>query len=145
MIVRFFDYLRTKPQQARKRYALGMAGAITGVIALVWVTALPARFMSEDANSAALPTAPFANLWGDFQEQIGGARDAVAQLGAIAPSTSTDPMATTTFDAMTLVSATATVGSLSGAPQPVLIGTTSSEEAMIATTTITATSARPLP
>jgi hypothetical protein len=143
MIVRFFDYLRTKPSATRKRYAVGMASTITGVIALVWVSVLPARFMDDEAATASLPTAPFASLWGEFREQMGGARDAVAQLGSITPATSSEPLGTTTFDALTLVSATTTVGDLQPAPLPVLIATTSSETVREATTS--ATSARPLP
>lgn len=45
----FFNNLDSKPDHVKAYYSFGFAVVITGVIALVWVSALPARF--NDANT----------------------------------------------------------------------------------------------
>jgi hypothetical protein len=49
----FLDHIRSKPREVRVSYAFGFAAVITGLIAVVWGSTLPARFSppsSEDVS-----------------------------------------------------------------------------------------------
>lgn len=41
MIVRFLRYARQRPPHVREQYALGIAGSVTGALALIWMLSLP--------------------------------------------------------------------------------------------------------
>jgi hypothetical protein len=79
MVVKVLRNLRTKPASVRERYALGIAGSITGVIALIWMLALPgspeesARRIAEQEQVAR----PFAALANGVGEQLASVRDSL--------------------------------------------------------------------
>ena len=64
--------LRSKSPLIRAQYALGTAGVVTGIIALVWISALPARFAGiGDLGESATTTTPTlrADPRGQFLEE----------------------------------------------------------------------------
>lgn len=84
MFVRFLRHTRKQPAHVRERYALGIAGSVTGVIALIWSLSLPsspeesARRLAEQEESAR----PFASLAKGVGEQFSSVRDAFRALEA---------------------------------------------------------------
>lgn len=44
----FLERLRNKPQETRKRYALGTSVSVTGLIFVMWLTVLNHGFLSDD-------------------------------------------------------------------------------------------------
>jgi len=48
----FIDELRKKPDHVKGKVAFAMAVSTVGIIGLVWVTALPARFAETDIETA---------------------------------------------------------------------------------------------
>lgn len=41
------EHIRTKPKEERTRYAFLVASIVTGIIAMVWITTIPARFTTH--------------------------------------------------------------------------------------------------
>ncbi len=77
-----FEYLRSQSSETRARYAFVIALIVTGIIALVWSTTLPARFRNlDDLSKKNTPVS----------EQVGTNVDTtVSQLGSIIASQQTD-------------------------------------------------------
>lgn len=51
MLLDYLDKVREKPESHRRRVAFGSAVLITGLILLVWLTTLPAKFDTETVAS----------------------------------------------------------------------------------------------
>lgn len=82
----FLERLRQKPQETRKRYALGTSAAVTGLIFVMWLTVLNHGFLESDAqirslnnkqvNQTASPLSAFgsnaASAFQQFQDEFSG-------------------------------------------------------------------------
>ncbi len=68
----FLEHVRSNPESVRTQYALGIAGLVTGIIGIIWVTTIPAKF-SKTAQNLESETALFHTLGdavGDIENQV---------------------------------------------------------------------------
>lgn len=126
MLFRILDNLRTKQKEVRKQVAFFSAIAFTGVIALVWTLTLPERFAEIDKFAEAETKAPFSGMWQQVKKRFGEVPQPAAVVATDMASTSEDITATSTFDALLLLSTSTDEVLPTPKPIPVLIGTTSS-------------------
>lgn len=130
------DRLRQKPPAARKRVALASAVALTGIVTLVWMVSLPARFSEQttvvDRSNGSVP---FASIGLALQEQWATVRSALPSAPAIgvSPAAEFAPVATTTSDTtmstssmfVTVLPLATSTPSVATPPITIMIGTTS--------------------
>jgi|GEM_PF-2324357 len=69
----FWEHLESKSSSVKSQYAFGVASVITILIALVWVSALPARFAQKGSSedTAEQETKGFSELFSDTKNQLG--------------------------------------------------------------------------
>ena len=69
----FWYHIESKSSSVKSRYAFGVAGAVTMLIAVVWVSTLPARFAQKDIPEITKgeDTKGFSQLLSDTKNQLG--------------------------------------------------------------------------
>jgi hypothetical protein len=105
-IIEHLDRLREKPEHVRHRYALLVAGGVTSLVALGWMTALAtsgALALKDDPQPAAAASAPtFADEIREpasaFSELLGAAGAALGATSSEAALTIIQTRASSTLD-----------------------------------------------
>ena len=71
--MRFWEHLESKSSSVKSQYAFGVASVITILIALVWVSTLPARFAQKGPSEVTTEkeTKGFSELFSDTKNQLG--------------------------------------------------------------------------
>lgn len=115
----FLTRIRSKSPIVRAQYALGIAGLLTGIIMVIWLSTLPARF-SEIGAHATTTTNEKQN---DVEEK-GAARAPIEaqELGSLQIHEEATSTATTSS---TIQGTTSTSTTTSSASRVIQIGTTS--------------------
>ena len=90
-IIEHLDRLREKPEHVRQRYALLVAGGITSLVAIGWMTALATGgtlALKKDAQPAAVASAPtFAD---EIREPASAFSELLGAAGAALGATSSE-------------------------------------------------------
>lgn len=68
----FLEHVRSKPESVRTQYALGIAGLVTGIIGVIWVTTIPAKFSktAQNLESESVLFDTLGNAVGDIENQV---------------------------------------------------------------------------
>lgn len=66
----FLKYIHSKPQHVRRQYAFWFSVSITGFIALIWITTLPARFASVNVSIDTHTDKGVRGVLSDTKEQM---------------------------------------------------------------------------
>jgi hypothetical protein len=111
----FLTHIRSKPNDVKTRYTFAIAGIVTGLIAIVWATTLPARIAEINSKNTAPNEAPKTDSVVDFLSETND------QLGSVADSQNTentgaergDAVMTSSLGALRMDTATQTVSSTS--------------------------------
>ena len=92
----FLTRLRLKSPLVRAQYAIGTASVVTGIIALVWLSTLPARFADlEEPEVAPTPTLRTAPAESVPEEPVyEGTTEGLGALGAVEVGSTTTPTTT---------------------------------------------------
>jgi hypothetical protein len=67
----FFEHLRVKPSHVKAHYSFGIAGIITGIIAIVWVSTLPARFDTVTQKAEVQEEKDFGSFITEAKSELG--------------------------------------------------------------------------
>lgn len=121
--------LQRRPLQQRQAIAVGVAGVLTAMIALVWVVSLPERFAQLSNTSPMIEReSAVMRLFAGVREQVGAVRAALVEPPPLAPAqpntTITESSAST---AQAAASTTATGTAPMREPQLIQIATTTTE------------------
>ncbi len=86
--MKFLKNVQSKSSVVKTHYALGISGAVTGIIALIWLSTIPAQFaaltppqnqdMNEDQDIGS-----FDSLLNDAKDQLGNVIDSTGQLAPL--------------------------------------------------------------
>lgn len=111
----------------RAHYALGGAALVTGVIAIVWLSTLPARFANMgDLSDIASSTMPVPNVQDLFPQEQEPAPEEIAapSLGALDLSATSTPTAAPVTPPASSTSQAPAPTSTTPSPRVIQIGTT---------------------
>lgn len=146
----FLKHIQSKSSAVKAQYAFGVSALITGIIGMVWVSTLPAKFADISISPEPIEgTEEIGNFFNDTKEQLGSVINAVSETEGVveetqAPTTNLDMLGvpggsdtTTTLESTTSplqitppsIPATTTEPVLKNETPPyILIGTTTSQK-----------------
>lgn len=123
----FLERIRQKPPIVRAQYALGIAALVTSIIAVVWLSTLPARFANVgDFSDIASSTVPVTGMQDLFPQEQEPAPEIVApSLGALDLTATSVPAATLATSAVPSTTSAEATTTATPVPRVIQIGTTS--------------------
>ncbi len=103
-MVNFLKYIQSQSPDIKAYYTLGISGMVTGFIAIIWISTLPARFAEITPNEKQVNenSTGFAELIDDTKDQLGTVVEGVNKLKNIDPTANieTSNMDNLSMDAM---------------------------------------------
>ena len=119
----FLTRIRSKSPHVRVQYALGTAGLVTGIIMVIWLSTIPARFADLGAHATTTKTDTNEAVAKDTETPT-AAQPEAQELGSLQLNGGTASSTATTSASGTTSPSPAS----SSAPRVIQIGTTSQNE-----------------
>ncbi len=152
----FLKHIQSQSSAKKTQYAFGVSALVTGIIGVVWVSTLPAKFADISISPPPIEgTEEVGNFFNNTKEQLGSVIDAVNETEGVAEE---EQVPTTNLDMLgepgvsdTTATLESTTSPLQMAPPPIIPPTTTEplpktetqQYILIGTTTAQKTNTKP--
>jgi hypothetical protein len=121
----FLTRIRSKSPHVRVQYAVGTAGLVTGIIMVIWLSTIPARFADLGGHATSTETDAAKNVK-EAADVPSPAEPEAQELGAL--QLNRDAASSTATTSSAIEGTTSASVASSSAPRVIQIGTTSQNE-----------------